>query len=105
LGKIKKKSATPASGKYALVLRSPRITEKASAHMERGAYVFIVDPRVTKRGVALAVKEIYGVTPKKVRMATIPQKVIFSGRRLRGVKAGGKKAYVYLKSGETITVI
>ena len=113
--KAKVKEKTPAvvktpapSGKkgvYAAVLRSPRITEKASMHMERGVYVFLVAPHATKNDIGKAIQETYGVFPRKINMTKIPAKIIISGRRVRGVKPGGKKAYVYLRAGEKIEVV
>lgn len=89
----------------ARVLNAPRITEKASAQQERGVYVFNVSERATKRDVIGAVKHIYGVTPRAVRMIAIPTKTVRHARTGKyGVKQGGKKAYVQLKQGETITL-
>ncbi|OGG48037.1 50S ribosomal protein L23 [Candidatus Kaiserbacteria bacterium RIFCSPHIGHO2_02_FULL_50_9] len=93
-----------AKGTYAGILRSPRITEKASFANEKGTYVFIVAPRASKRDIKMAVREIYGVSPRKVAITKIPAKVIFN-RRIRGIKAGGKKAYVYLKAGDKIEMV
>ena len=91
-------------GENAAVLRAPRITEKASFAQEQGVYVFIVSPRATKRSIAAAVREIYNVVPRKINITKIPSKVVFN-RRIRGVKSGGKKAYVYLKKGEKIAMV
>jgi ribosomal protein L23 len=53
----------------------------------------------------LAVKELYSVTPRKVAVVNVKSKERRNMRTGRvGVKRGGKKAYVYLKSGETITI-
>ena|SRR3989344_1610220 len=88
----------------ASVLRNPRITEKASFITEDGAYTFDVLPQATKRDIARAMQEVYGVTPVKVRTVTMPSKNVYSRGR-RGVKSGGKKAIVYLKKGERIEFI
>ena len=87
------------------VLRHARITEKATIHQMSGVYVFDVDTSVSKRDIAQAIKSLYNVTPRKVAVVTVPKKNIRSMRTGRtGVKGGGKKAYVYLKKGETITI-
>lgn len=87
------------------ILKSPRITEKATMHQEAGVYTFDVAPNATKRLVSQAVSALYNVVPKKVRIVTIATKQTRSARTgTRGVTRGGKKAYVYLKSGETITI-
>jgi len=89
----------------ARVLKRPRITEKASLHLEQSAYLFDVDSDATKRDVARAVFALYSVMPRKVRIVSYPAKEKRNMRTgKRGVKSGGKKAYVYLKKGESITV-
>jgi len=98
-------STTNVGGNFAHILKNPRITEKASMHQSVGVYTFDVDPRATKQDIAAAVRQTYKVTPHKIRVVSIPSKTTRSMRTGRaGVKSGGKKAYVYLKSGETITV-
>jgi len=90
----------------ARVLRRPRITEKATIQAEKRVYVFEVAPDATKKSIAEAVKRFYKVTPVKVNVAKIPAKKFFSrARRQKGVKTGGKKAYVYLKEGDKIEIV
>ena len=87
------------------VLKSPRITEKATMHSEAGVYLFDVSERATKRDIMQAVRALYKVTPRKVRVAYVPSKVKRNMRTGKsGIKKGGKKAYVYLKKGEIITL-
>lgn len=90
---------------YAHILRHARITEKATAHTLASAYVFDVASSATKREIILAVKELYQVNPRKVTVSAVPRKAVRSARTgVRGIKGGGKKACVYLKKGETITL-
>ena len=87
------------------VLRHARITEKATMHSADGVYVFNVAGNASKRDIMAAVKKLYSVTPVKVRVASVPTKLKRSARTGRvGVKTGGKKAYIYLKKGETINL-
>lgn len=86
------------------ILVRPRITEKASFRTEGNVYTFEVATKATKKDVAKAVQAIYKVSPEKVNIAKIPSKRTFS-RGKWGVKKGGKKAYVYLKKGDTIELI
>jgi len=87
------------------ILRHARITEKATMHTGAGVYTFDIAQSATKREVIAAVRALYNVTPLKVAVVTIPAKVRRSMRTGRvGVKQGGKKAYVYLKKGESITI-
>lgn len=89
---------------YAYVLLSPRITEKATDLSEKGAYVFNVDPRANRNDIVAAVREVYGVTPRRVATMHIAKKrTLVRGRK--GSTAGGKKAIVYLKKGEKIEFV
>lgn len=81
----------------------PHITERATALATQNAYVFIVEPKATKREVIAAVRVIYNVLPLKVNTVSIPPKRRVGRRGIRGVKSGYKKAIVYLKTGETIS--
>ena len=87
------------------ILKQARITEKASMHQGTGVYTFDIAPAATKRDVLRAVQALYKVKPVKVAIVKVPSK---EKRNIRtgkvGVKQGGKKAYVYLKQGETITI-
>ena len=83
------------------VLINPRVTEKATFLKEENVYVFNVSPKSNKKDIAEAVLTFYKVTPKKIRVVRIPRKKVFV-RGKKGVKSGGKKAYVYLKEGDKI---
>ena len=88
------------------ILLRPRITEKATIVAESGVYVFEVSKRATKHTIKQAVKKIYNVDAARVNIVKIPSKKRVSGRtRIVGVKASGKKAYVYLKKGDRIEFV
>ncbi|KKW19723.1 MAG: 50S ribosomal protein L23 [Parcubacteria group bacterium GW2011_GWA2_51_10] len=98
-------ASSSAISNHAHVFVSPRITEKATMHEASGVYTFDVAPGANKREIIAAISKIYKLTPRKVRIVQIPEKRKRSMRTgKRGVKRGGKKAYVYLKKGETINV-
>ncbi len=85
------------------ILLSPRVTEKGAYTAEQGVYVFNVARSANKSEIAAAIKTIYKVTPRMVRVAAVPRKQVQTrGTNRWGRTAGGKKAYVYLKKGETI---
>ncbi len=87
------------------VLQHARITEKAGMHQAEGVYTFDVSSKATKRDIMHAVESLYGVSPRKVAVVTIPSKMKRNMRTGRaGVKKGGRKAYVFLKKGDTITI-
>ena len=98
-------NAPVSAASLAHVLKNPRITEKASMHQGSSVYTFDVATSATKTQIAAAIRSVYSVSPRKVRIVQIPSKQTRSTRTgKRGVKTGGKKAYVYLKNGETITI-
>jgi ribosomal protein L23 len=87
------------------ILEHARITEKASMLQGKNVYAFDISERATKRDVMLAVKSLYDVSPRKVAVVNVRSKNTRNMRTGRsGVKRGGKKAYVFLKSGETINI-
>ncbi len=88
------------------VLIRPRITEKATDVTASRTYVFEVAVHATKKDVENAVKEYYKVTPRKVNLVKIPRKKRMNRRtRKAGMSSLGKKAYVYLKDGDTIEFV
>ena len=88
------------------IIERPVVTEKAANKSERGVYTFLVREKATKHTIADAIETIYGVKPKKIRIArNAPKKkrVRISGReREFGMTVGRKKAYVFLREGDKI---
>ncbi len=87
------------------ILLRPRITEKATNEAAKNVYTFDVATTANKKLIAEAMKDVYGVTPKDVKVVTIPKKHVVSRRGIHGYTKGGKKAYVYLKKGDTIELV
>jgi len=86
------------------VLSHARITEKATMHSDAKVYTFNISTRATKRDIIRAIYQLYKVTPRMIRTVTVPMKSVRHARTGKtGMKGGGKKAYVYLKSGDSIT--
>lgn len=81
----------------------PRISEKASFLKTGNCYVFEIPIDMNKRMVTEAIRNEYKKTPVQVRVVPIPKKQVFM-RGKWGTKVGGKKAYVFLKQGDTIEV-
>ena len=83
------------------VLRTPVITEKATAATERSEVVFRVSMEATKPQIKAAVEALFGVKVEGVN--TLVQKgkaKRFKGRP--GRRADVKKAYVKLQEGQSI---
>ena len=88
------------------VLVRPLITEKAVMQNDNRVYTFMVAKDATKFSVADAVTALYKVTPVKVNIVNKKPTSEISGSRGRAVAvAGYKKAYVYLKKGDTISLV
>lgn len=87
--------------KYANILMRPRITEKATFLTESNVHTFEIAKDATKKQVEEAIKVFYKISPVKVRIVKNPAKnVVIRGKK--GVKAGVKKAYVYLKKDDKL---
>jgi len=102
-----KKAASGIAGARNLthILLHARITEKATMEAEKGVYTFDISDSATKNEVKEAVHALYKVTPRLVRILSVPKKVRRNMRTGKvGISRGGRKAYVYLKKGETITI-
>ncbi len=103
----RKSGASKASprGMEHVTLIAPWFSEKALIGTEKGVYVFAIPKAATKPDVAAAIERVYKVTPRQIRIANLPGKrVSLRGRRGTGIRARRRKAYVYLKKGETINL-
>ncbi|PIP86519.1 50S ribosomal protein L23 [Candidatus Campbellbacteria bacterium CG11_big_fil_rev_8_21_14_0_20_44_21] len=103
----KTNEATPSvfRGNYENILIKPRITEKTAIIAEDGnVYTFNIHPDGTKKEVMKAIWALYKVKPVKVNITQIKRKIVFR-RNKKGMTAGGKKAMVYLKSGDKIEFV
>jgi large subunit ribosomal protein L23 len=104
---VNEKRAAAAAGvtfpKGAAVIK-PRVTEKAGLLSQNGVYTFDVRIDANSRQIAEAIKAAYKVTPVRVSVAPVKSKTMFA-RGKAGRTISGKKAYVYLKKGETIEFI
>jgi large subunit ribosomal protein L23 len=94
---------TTDTNKNIFILKAPRITEKASMLMEKNVYAFDVSEDATKSEVRKAFVAMYKFKPVKIAMLKVQKKAVFIRGR-KGVKSGGKKAYVYLKKGDKIEI-
>ena len=85
------------------VLTAPWLSEKALIGTEKGVYVFQIPASATKIDVSRAVERVFKVVPRRVNVVNVKGKSKqLRGKRGFGVRANRRKAYVYLKKGETI---
>jgi len=97
------RATKPAQGTAHEIIRAPWFSEKALIATEKGVYTFEVPPRASKADIAGAIKEIYNVEPRLVRVVNLPAKrKMMRSRRGIGTRAARTKAYVYLNAGDTI---
>ncbi len=106
---VKKSTASKALGtdrNLDAVIIGPRITEKSVMHGEQNVYTFTVKRDANKFQVRDAVKALYNVTPVKVNIVNKKPAERLMGSRSRTKHVPGmKKAYVYLKKGDTINLV
>ncbi len=105
--KEKKTEAVSAQSRdLSSVLYAPRVTEKAMRGSEKNVYVFEVARSATKFDVRDAVKQFFNVTPVKINIVNKSPRQFKSAttRRLK-TEHGMKKAYVYLKKGDSISLM
>jgi large subunit ribosomal protein L23 len=86
------------------IIQKPIITEKATLMREGNKYVFRVDKRANKIQIRQAVESIFDVHVESVRTVSVPSKPKRQGLHA-GKVAGWKKAYVTLRSGDSIEVL
>jgi len=99
----KARQAKLADGIAHEIIRAPWFSEKALIVTEKGVYTFDVSTRATKSQIAGAIKEIYKVEPCKIRIVNLPAKrKAMRTKRGIGTRSSRRKAYVYLKAGDTI---
>ena len=92
------------SGEGYRILKTPRITEKATDLAEKNQYIFEIYPRANKNELKKAIKDIYGVDAVSVRIINVPRKKRRLGR-IEGFRKGYKKAIIKIKEGQKIEVL
>lgn len=101
--KHRARTAPSANGRAHEIIRAPWFSEKALVITEKGVYTFAVPERATKAEIAGAIKEVYHVEPRKIRIVNLPGKrKMMRTKRGIGTRAARRKAYVYLNAGDTI---
>ena len=87
------------------VIVRPVVTEKAVLAQDRQVYTFFVRKDASKHLVHEAVVALYKVTPVSVNIVNkLPRTTVSMSRGRKQKQSGYKKAYVYLKSGDSISI-
>ena len=100
------KPALETENNLSSVIIKPHVTEKSVSQNEKNVYIFMVKRDASKYEIKAAVQQLFKVTP--VRVNTVNKRPRrFMSRRLgrQLVEKGTKKAYVYLKDGDSISII
>lgn len=92
--------------KNQLVLKQALLSEKIYAQMESGVYTFLVTRRATKVSIKKAVENQFSTKVVKVNiLSRVSKKRRITGTRKMVDSGAGKKAVVFLKAGEKITML
>jgi len=90
------------------VIKKPIVTEKAMKLGQHGQYVFEVGTHINKIQIKKAVEDMFEVNVVSVRTVRVKGKAKSRMTRkgmMRGKTAMVKKAYVTLKTGQTIDIV
>ena len=98
--------ALPTDVNLSSVIIKPRVTEKGVSLGEKNVYTFVVKQDASKYEVKDAIKELFDVTPTRVNIVNKAPRQYKSRSKGRMVTEKGlKKAYVYLKDGDSINLV
>ena len=88
------------------LIKNALLSEKAYDQMKKGTYMFFVDRKATKEQIAQIVKDQFSVEVEKVNVLSVKPKTKRAPRTRKSFSTGGgKKAIVYLKSGQSIDML
>ena len=87
-------------------MKAAVLSEKAYKLMERGIYTFLVDPTSNKKQIAKSIEGQFSVHVRKVNVLKLKTKSKRIGKSRKTTQVGGgKKAIVYLLSGQSISML
>lgn len=86
------------------IIKTPVISEKAYAGMERGVYSFWVEPKANKTQIKNAIQQAFGVRVVKINTMNVEGKVKRVGK-FEGQRVNRKKAMVQLAEGQKIDAL
>lgn len=98
--------AALASRELSGVIVRPIVSEKAAHLGDLNVYAFEVARSATKYTVRDAVRKLFKVTPVRVNIVSRqPRQFFVRAKNRMGTHSGVKKAYVFLKKGDTINLV
>lgn len=90
------------------IIEKPLLTEKAMKNVDKGQYVFQVNPNANKIEIRKAIEDMFEVKVKSVRTLRVKPKYLRRYTRkglIEGKTKLRKKAYVTLQPGFSIEMI
>lgn len=88
------------------VIVRPMITEKAALMGDGNVFVFEVARSATKYDVRDAVRKLWNVVPRRINIVNrVPRQFVIRSKNRKSTERGVKKAYVFLKKGDTIELV
>lgn len=85
------------------IIKQALVTEKSATQQEKGQYSFVVNLNASKIDIKNAVRSLYGVEVKDVKVSILPGKIRLVGRaKMLTKRSKTKKATVTLKDGKTL---
>lgn len=103
--KIEKKIEKKSPGLAWNILVAPHVTEKATYLAEQNKYIFKVNKNANKEEIKKAIRDVYGVDVKDVKIINIHPKKRRVGKRGEGWREAYKKAIVGIKKGQKIEIL
>lgn len=98
------KNITQTNNASVLIIKNPRITEKAALANKYNIYLFDVAVGATKSEIAKAFEAAYKHKPIRVNTINVSRKSYFRRGKL-GFGANKKKAYIFLPKGVSIELM
>ena len=97
------KTKKTSKGEAYRILKRPVVSEKAAMAEANGVYTFVVANDANKPNIKKAIKQVYGVIPKKVRIINVEGKKVRFGRQF-GRRSDWKKAIITLAKNQSINI-
>lgn len=105
-GSASRTDLTPVTRDISRIILRPIVSEKSALMGERNIYTFEVARSASKFDVRDAVRKLWNVVPEKVTIVNQkPRTFTVRAKNRQGTHPGLKKAYVYLKDGDTIELV
>lgn len=83
------------------LIYAPLLTEKVAQSLDSGQYVLTIADTATKQSIRQELKRSFDLEAISIRIVNLPAKKV-KFKRIPGIQAGRRKAYVQLKKGQKL---